>query len=93
MAIEVAIETAAIGDSTVTVDLQKGNTSSAFATVLSSPISIDESTAVRTPTSSLPNTASIADGDILKLVVDAAAGTGTLPQGIIITVVINEDPV
>lgn len=92
VAIETVVATAATGDAEATVDLQKGNASTAFATVLNSAITIDSSIAARTPAAGTVSSASLADGDTLQVVVTAAAGTGTLPQGLVVTVTLQEDP-
>lgn len=92
VALEVAVETAAVGDSTVDVDLLKGSAGSAFATVLSSVVQVTSGTAVRTPVAGTLSVTSFADGDILKLSVDATVGTGTLPQGLVVSVWIDETP-
>jgi hypothetical protein len=93
IAIEVAILTAAAGDSTVTIDLQKSTGGGAFASVLSAPIAINSSTVVRTPVVGVLSATSFTDGDVLLLVVDATVGTGTLPQGLIVTATVDETPV
>jgi len=84
VAIEIAVTgAAAVGDSTVTVDLKLGNAGGAFTTALSGVITIDNATALRTPVAGTLITTSGADGNILQLVIDATVGTGTLPQGLI----------
>ncbi len=92
VAVEVAIETAAAGDSTVDIDVELGNAASAFSSVLSSAIQITSSTVVRTPTAGTLSVTDATDGDILKITVDATVGTGTLPQGLVVTLVIDETP-
>ena len=96
IALEAAIFEAAVGDSTVTVDLQKSTAGGAFASVLSSALSISSITAVRTPVSltststpSISTTALVA-GDILQIVVDATEGSGTLPLGLLVTLTYQE---
>ncbi len=90
IAIEAVIETAAAGDAEVEIDLEKGNAGSAFASILTSPITITNSTAVRTVVTGTVDTQALADNDVLKLTVDATAGGGTLPQGLLVVVTIME---
>lgn len=92
IAVEVAILTAAIGDSTVTVDLQKSTGGGAFASMLTAVVEIDSSTVVRTAGAATLDSTSFTDGDILELIINATAGTGTLPQGLIVTVTLDETP-
>lgn len=92
VAIEVAVVTAASGDSEVAIDLQKGNSGSAFASVLTSAITIDASVAARDRQTGAISSISVSDGDVLLLDITATAGTGTLPQGLIVTVTIDETP-
>jgi len=90
IAVEVAIMTAAVGDSTVTVDLQRSTAAGAFATALTGVVTLDSDTVVRTAEAGTLTASTLADGDILSIVVDATVGTGTLPQGLIVTVTIDE---
>lgn len=91
-AIEVAILVAAAGAATVTIDLQKSTGGGAFATVLTGTIDIDSSTTVRTAVVGTLNTTGGTDGDIWQLVITATAGGGTLPQGLIVTLTLDETP-
>lgn len=91
-AIEAAILVAAAGAATVTVDLQKSTGGGAFASVLSSTIDFDSASVVRTVTAGTLSATSATDGDILQLVVTATAGGGTLPQGLIVTLTLDETP-
>lgn len=92
-AIEVAITGAASGDRTATVDLQKSTGGGAFATVLSSVVTINSSTVVRTPAAGVVSSNTLADGDILELIVATGGSSGTQPQGLIVTVTWRENPV
>lgn len=92
IALEAAVLTAATGDATVSIDLQQSTGGGAFASVLNAPVVIDASTAVRTAVAGVLSTTALADGDLLQLVVTANAGTGTLPQGLIVTVTLDESP-
>jgi hypothetical protein len=91
-AFEAVIETPPGGDRTVTLDLQKGNASTAFATVLSSTVTINSGTAARTVVVGTISSATLADNDILKLVVTVAGSSGTQPAGLCVVVTVNENP-
>jgi hypothetical protein len=83
---------AAAGDSTVDVDILKSTGGGAFASMLSAAITVDSSTVIRTAEVGVVSSGSYADGDILRVDVDATVGTGTLPQGIVVTVICEENP-
>lgn len=68
---------AAVGDSTVTVDLRKNGT-----TVLSAVITLDNTNSAYTPEAGSINTAAYSAGDVFTVVIAVSAGTGTLPQGV-----------
>lgn len=77
------------GDRTVTVDLHKGNAGAAFATVLAAALSFSSADALRTPkTASITGT--VADGDILRVVVAVAGAAGAQAQGLVVTVNVRE---
>lgn len=91
--IEVLVDTAAVGAATVTVDLHKGNAGSAYATLLTGVVTVNSSTAVRTPVAgTLIATPTYAASDSLRLIVTATAGGGTLPQGLCVVVFVRENP-
>lgn len=96
--INVLILTAATGtgtpatDKKFTVDLQKGNQSTGFATLLSSVITVGNSTAARQVVAgTLVASPALADGDTLEVIVTASGTTGTQAQGLAIVVTIRED--
>lgn len=80
------LKTANIGDSTVTVDLKKNG-----STVLSAVASLDSGDAAYAVASGTINTAAYAADSVFEAVVDATAGTGTLGQGLTVTLVVRED--
>lgn len=93
VSIEAAIlETAAGGDRTVTIDLQKSTGGGAFATVLSSTIQLDSGNTIRVLEAGAISATGLVDGDILKLIVTVGGTTGTQPQGLVVTVNWYEDP-
>lgn len=79
---------AAVGDSTVTVDLRKNG-----ATVLTAVITLDSGNAARVTEAGTidPAQDTLADGDVLEVVLTATAGTGTLPTGVFCSVKLRED--
>ena len=92
-AIEVVCTSSApVGDSTVTVDLLRSTAGGAYATVLSSVVTVDNSTTVRTIEPGTINTSDYIDGDSFTLDVNATVGTGTLPTGLLVTVFFEESP-
>lgn len=76
----------AVGDSTVTVDLKKNGT-----TVLSGVITLDNANTAYLAESGTVTSAGLAVGDTLTIVIDATIGTGTLPTGVFVTLVLDED--
>lgn len=84
-AVKVGSIVAAIGDSTVTVDIKKNGT-----TVLSGTVQLDNAnTAYVVESGSLSVTTAVA-GDVYTAVVTVSAGTGTLPTGLFIELKIRE---
>lgn len=76
---------AAIGDSTVTVDLRKNG-----STVLSGTIQLDSSnTAYISEAGGVAGAAYVA-GDVFTVVITVSAGTGTLPTGVFVTALFGE---
>lgn len=77
----------AIGDSTVSIDVLKGGT-----TVLTAPIVLDNANSARVAESgTISGTQTLAIGDLLEIDVNATVGTGTLPTGLLVEVVVLED--
>lgn len=92
-AIEAIVITPATGaDRTVTIDLQKGNQSTAFATVLSSTVGFTNSTAAREVKTGTISTSAYADGDTLELIVTVAGAAGNQALGLLVTVWLQENP-
>jgi len=80
------------GDRTVTIDLLRSTGAGAFATVLSAPIVLDNTSVLRTPESATIATPTLVDGDILRLTVAVAGAAGNQAEGLVVTLTINEDP-
>lgn len=93
VAVEAALnEVIPSGDRTAVIDLQKGNAGSAFATVLSAPITLDSTNVLRTPEVGAVSSATTADNDILRIVVTLGGSSGTNPAGLSVTVTYREAP-
>jgi hypothetical protein len=70
------------GDLKYTVDLQVGNASTGFASILSAPLTVDTSSADRTAQDATPTTKATAAGDLVQIVVTASGSTGTQGLGL-----------
>jgi len=76
----------AVGAATVTVDLKKNGSS-----ILTSVITLDSANTARVmETSSLTST-TLAAGDFLEVVIVATAGGGTIPTGLLVQLIHDED--
>lgn len=80
------------GDRTVTVDLQKSTGAGAFATVLSGVITLNSSSTLRAVSTATISSASVVDGDILRIVIAVAGAAGSQAQGLCVSVTLQEDP-
>ena len=87
------ITTQATGaDRTVNVDLQKSTGAGAFASITTTDIEIDNTTAVRTAVAAVLSSTGLVDGDILRAVVTVAGSAGAQAAGLMITLTLREDP-
>ncbi len=84
-AIEAGITTAAVGDSTVTIDLKKNGSS-----ILTSVITINSTHAAYAKVSGAIASGTYAVGDVFEIVAVTTVGTGTLPQGLFSDAVFRE---
>lgn len=75
------------GGMSVTVDVKKNGTS-----ILTAVMTINSSTLLNAIVSGSIATAAFVAGDYFDVVVTATAGGGTLPQGLYVDVVFDEDP-
>jgi len=90
---EGAITTQATGaDRTVNVDLQKSTGAGAFASITTTDIEIDNTTAIRTAVAGVLSSTGLIDGDILRAVVTVAGSAGAQAEGLVITLTLREDP-
>lgn len=95
VALEAAI-TGAVADDvsrTVTIDLQKSTAGGAFATALISTIQFTSATTLRTAVAAVLDGGEedLVEGDILRIVVTVAGGSGAQAQGLQVTLMIRED--
>ena len=87
VAVRAGVIVAAVGAATVTVDVKKNGT-----TILSAVITLDVANAIYVVEAGSVSVSTLAAGDVLTTVWVATAGGGTLPQGVFVDVVIDEDP-
>lgn len=81
------------GDKQFTVDVKKGNQSGAYATILTGVVTINSTKANREVTSGvLSGTPTLAAGDSLQVVVTASGSTGSQGQGLLVEVILRENP-
>lgn len=79
------ITVATVGDSTVTVNFYKNG-----STILSAPIVIDTNVAYAEEAGTFAS-APYSAGDVFEVVVTVAANTGTLPRGLYVSVIFDEE--
>lgn len=89
LAIEAILTTPPTSTDTVTIDLQRGNTASGYASVLSAPLVINNSATARTVQAAAIADDDYVDGDSFQLVVTVS---GTSAQGLAVNVWTAEDP-
>lgn len=77
----------AIGDSTVTVALHKNG-----STLMSSALTLDNANTARVLEDGSLSSASYAADDFFSIVVTVSAGTGTLPTGLYVELIVDESP-
>ena len=78
--------------STIAVDLHKSTGGGAFATILSSPLTITSTATVRVPQALTISNSALVDGDLLQAVVTTPNSSAALPQGLFLSVMVYEDP-
>ena len=93
VALEAAItEAIATGvDRAVTIDLLRSTGGGAFASILSAPLVLDNSSTLRALSSAAFASAGLVDGDILMLTVAVSGVAGAQAEGLICSVTIRED--
>lgn len=73
------------GDKKFTVDVQKSTGAGAFATVLSSVVTVDDSSVDRTSQSATINPAAYLAGDTYEVIITASGSTGTQGKDVCVT--------
>ncbi len=82
----------ASGDRSATVDVQKSTSGGAFASILTAVITLDSANTIRVPEAGTVTGGTTTTGAILRIIVVQPAGTtGTRPQGLIVTVTLQEN--
>lgn len=84
--IQVAVKQAITGNSTVTVDILKNGVS-----ILSAVTTINNTLAAFANLAAAVTTSGMVQGDCLEVNVVATAGTGTLPQGLVVLAQIDQN--
>ncbi|QDU62176.1 hypothetical protein Pan216_30430 [Planctomycetes bacterium Pan216] len=91
VAVEAVVTTAPTDDYNLSIDVEAGNQSTPFATVLSAPLAIDSAVAAREVVGGTISSASLADNDSLRIAVTAAGSSGTQAQGLLVRVKLREN--
>jgi hypothetical protein len=79
------------GDKKFTVDIQKGNQSTGFTTMLTAVVTIDNTIVNRQVVAgSIVGGNTLADGDILRVIVTASGSTGSQAQAVVVVLKIRE---
>lgn len=90
-AVEVVCETAPTGgDKAFTVDIQKGNAGGAYATILSSVVTMNNSDADRTLNTATLSTTTYLDGDQFKVIITTSGSTGTQAKDVCVVLWLRE---
>lgn len=89
--IAVSCTVAPTSTTSFTVDLKKGSTSAAFASVLASPVSYTSSRSNKEKATGTINTSAYGATDILQLVIACTAGSGVQATGLSIDVYVDEE--
>lgn len=94
VAVEAAI-TGAIATGTdrhAYVDVHKSTGGGSFASILSADIDLDDASVLRVPQAGTVTSATLADGDILRLIVTVAGSDAAQAEGLLVTLHIDEEP-
>ncbi len=78
-------------DRSVTIDLQKGNVATGFASILTSTLQFVSTDALRAVKQAAIANPNLAVGDILRLVVTVSGTAGSQAKGLIVSVTLRED--
>ena len=85
---------ASSSDSTILVDLHKSTGGGAFATICSTggTLTFTSTDTVRSPKAMTLTSGALVDGDILQAVVTTPNSSAALPQGLYLSLILQEDP-
>jgi hypothetical protein len=92
ISVDAMVDTAPTGaDRTITIDVLKGNVGSGFATLLASPLVINNThTARQVVSASLVGSPTLAAGDTVRVTVTVAGAAGAQGQGLNVSVNLRE---
>ena len=93
VAVKCCLDVTNVGDSTISVDVQKSTGAGAFSSMLDAAETLSSSTAAKTAVdATIGSGAAIAyaAGDLIEIEVDATVGTGTLGQGLCVVAYVRE---
>lgn len=85
VSVEASVDTVPSSTRTHAIDLQKGNASTGYASVLAATLDINSSSVARTPQTASISTAASADGDSYQLVI-ASSGSGNNGRNLKVTI-------
>jgi hypothetical protein len=94
VAINVRVNTAPTGgDKAFTVDVKKASDAGAFATVLSSVVTVDSGSTDNTKVAATidGNEETLTADDAIQVVITASGSTGSQGQGLIVEIIVEED--
>lgn len=93
VAVKVIPDTAPTGgDKAFTVDVKKSTGAAAFATVLSSVVTVNNSSVNRTVQSATISSASAVAGDVYEVVITTSGSTGSQGQGVLVVLEFRQAP-
>lgn len=78
------------GDKAFTVDVKVGNSSTSYASVLSSVVTVNSSSTAKSPITATISSADLDQGDSIKIVVATSGSTGSQGQGLRVEVRVAE---
>ncbi|QGJ70609.1 Hypothetical protein PBC10988_23070 [Planctomycetales bacterium 10988] len=86
----VVITPATGADRTVTIDLQRSTGGGAFASVLTAELVFDDGATARTPVTAAIDSATLAENDLLQLVITVAGSADDQAEGLLVTLHLYE---
>lgn len=90
-AVNAAVDTVATGaDRTVTVDLQRSTAGGAFASILTTPLVLNNANVARTMVSAALATTTLTQKDLLKWVISVAGSAGNQASGLVVEAILYE---